>query len=343
MKPPPTLTISQPARIETNEPFITGLKNKGVGFVAGLLLMALSTATIAGAEDTIQVLNPVATVNGFIITPQDLDQETGLLMAEMDVRNQPMSIQQAEGFRSQLIENLIERELLYQQAQQKNIKIRSVWVDRAVIELKRRLRRIGTMESYLEMSGLNDDQLRERIRKGLIVKRLLHREVLKRVKVSESQMQAFYQQNPRLFRREEQVRARHILIRTEGKASPEDALLQIRAIQIKLRQGADFAVTALEYSECPSKNRGGDLGYFTRDQMVSAFSEAAFALAPGEISDIITTRYGYHLIQLVDRRPPTQMDYKDVRKKIERTLRQLKEKNAAENYLSGLRARATIN
>jgi peptidyl-prolyl cis-trans isomerase C len=335
--------IAQHTSIKTNQLPITGFTNKRAGVVVvGLLLMVLFTVTIAGAENTIQVLNPVATVNDFIITPQDLDQETGLLRAEMDVRNQPISMQQTEPFRSQLIENLIDRELLYQQAQQKNIKIRSVWVDRAVAELKQRLKRVATMESYLEMSGLNTDQLRERIRKGLIVRRLLRREVLNRVKVSESEMQAFYQQNPHLFRREEQVRARHILIKTRGKESPEHALLQIQAIQAKLRQGADFAVSALEYSDCPSKNRGGDLGYFTRDQMVPSFSEAVFALAPGEISDIVTTRYGYHLIQLVDRRPPAQMAYKDVRKKIERTLRQLKEKKSAENYLAGLKRQAAI-
>jgi peptidyl-prolyl cis-trans isomerase C len=344
MRRPPSLpwTIAQHTAIETNQPSITGLKNKMTWIVVVLLLMALPTAAIADAVNTIQVLNPVATVNGFIITPQDLDQETGLLMAEMDVRNQPISIQQTGQLRSQLIENLIERELLYQQAQQKNIKIQSVWVDRAVNELKQRLRRVATMESYLEMSGLNADQLRERIRRGLIVRRLLHREVINRVKVSESEMKAFYQQNPHLFRREEQVRARHILIKIKGKESPEHALLQIQAIQAKLRQGADFAVTALEYSDCPSKNRGGDLGFFTRDQMVSAFSEAAFALAPGEISDIVTTRYGYHLIQLVDRRPPAQMAYKDMRNKIERTLRQLKEKKSAENYLAGLKRQAAI-
>jgi parvulin-like peptidyl-prolyl isomerase len=188
-------------------------------------------------------------------------------------------------------------------------------------------------------------QLKERIKKGLIIRRLIRRDVLRRIKVTESEMQAFYHRYPEFFRQDEQARARHILIEVHNMNSEEQreaALAKIRALQTRLEQGAEFAVLALEYSNCPSKNQGGDVGYFTRNQMVAAFSDAAFDLQPGEISDIVTTRYGYHLIQLIDRKPPSQMAYKTVRTKIERTLRRNKEQEKIDTYLAGLKRKAAI-
>jgi peptidyl-prolyl cis-trans isomerase C len=297
------------------------------------------------AEPAIQLWNPLATVNGFIITPQDLTREIGQLRAEMDFRNQPITDAQIESLRPQLVENLVERELLYQQAQLKDIKIRSQWVDRELIILKQRFKDADAYQQYLNQMDMEAAQLEERIRKGLIIRRLIRREILRQIRVSESEMQSFYRHHSEYFRREEQVRARHILVAVPSNANAEQkdaALLKIQTIQTQLQQGGDFALLALEYSNCPSKNRGGDLGFFSRDQMVKDFSDVAFSLGKGQISEVVATRYGYHLIQLIDRRPATQMPYKNVRAKIERTLRRDKEQEAVDSYLASLKRRADI-
>lgn len=287
----------------------------------------------------------LALVNSVPITTQDLDQERRQLQAEMEMRNRPISDHQADVLNDQLLDNLIDRELLYQQAQQKKLQVRSQWVDRALGELKAQLGSSRSYRNYLADTGLSEAQLKESIHKGLVVRRLLRRDVMRRVKVSEAEMQAFYRRHPDYFRRGEQVRARHILIafsdKQDGKKRDE-ALSRIRAIQDKLRQGSNFAALALEYSDCPSKSRGGDLGYFERDQMVRAFSDVAFSMQPGQISDIVETRFGFHLIQVLDRRPPSQIAYKNVREKIERTLRRNKEKAAAKTYIAALKRQATI-
>jgi parvulin-like peptidyl-prolyl isomerase len=310
-----------------------------------LLGFAFLVSSSANAEPAIQLWNPVATVNGFIITPQDLDYEVLQLRGEMDIRNQPVTDQQLEELRPQLIENLINRELLYQQAQQKNMKIRSQWIDREIVALKQRFDDETQFRAYLDRMGMGDKQLRERIEKGLIVRRLMRRDILRQIKVSESEMQAFFRQHPEFFAREEQVRAKHILVAVKEGASTEvheEAIAKIQAIQAQIEQGADFSVLALEFSDCPSKHRGGDVGYFSHDQMVRAFSDMAFNLQPGDISEIVVTRHGYHLIQLIDRRPPTQMAYKDAREKIERTLRRNKEQEKIEAYLTSIKRRADI-
>ena len=313
------------------------------GIVVLWCILALTPS--AQGEPAIQLWNPVASVNGFIITPQDLNHEIGQLRWEMDQRNQPLSDTQIEALRPQLIENLIERELLYQQAQQKNIKIRPQWVERELTGVKFQFKDEGVLEDHLARMDMDKDQFRERIRKGLIIRRLIRRDVLRQIKISEKEMQVFYQSHPDLFLREEQVRARHILVALPNRMDPdknEAALKKIQAIQLQLAQGANFAVLALEYSDCSSKNQGGDVGYFSRNQMVEPFSTAAFDLQPGQISDVVTTRYGYHLIQLLDRRPPARMAYKNTRAKIERTLRRDKEQQKMTTYLANLKRKAEI-
>ena len=128
-------------------------------------------------------------------------------------------------------------------------------------------------------------------------------------------------------------RASHILVKERGLAE---------SLYKRIKDGARLEDLAREYSTCPSKSKGGDLGYLRRNQMITAFADAAFALQPGEVSDIIETHLGYHLIQMVDRIPASQMAYRQAREKIERTLRRNKEKKAADAYLARLKKKAAI-
>ncbi len=88
-----------------------------------------------------------------------------------------------------------------------------------------------------------------------------------------------------------QVKASHILVKTEGEA---------RKILEELKKGANFAKLAKQFSECPSKKKGGNLGWFGRGKMVREFENAAFSLKKGEISDIVKTQFGYHIIKVTD-------------------------------------------
>ncbi len=287
----------------------------------------------------------LAVVNETQITRQELEQEVSLLHAEMRHRNTALSKRKMDRLKRQLVENLIERELLYQRAQQKKLEIRNQWVDRALLDLKSELKAKSGYKAYLEDANISEAQLKARIRKGLIVRRLLRRDVIRQIKVSESEMQTFYRDHPEIFQRQEQVRVRQIMIafdlKNEGRGRGE-ALLRIQTIQDKLNQGDNFAALALDYSEDNSRTSGGDLGYLQHDQMIAAFADAAFSLKPGQVSDIVETPLGYHLIQMVDRVPSSQMAYRNARTKIERTLRRNKEKKATDTYLAKLKRQASI-
>ena len=291
------------------------------------------------------VSDPSATVNGVPITREDIRQEAAIIAADAQQRNLKWTKRQILNFSNEIVDTLIDRELLYQKAQQRNIKIRTPWVERALQELKTEIGSAAAYDAYLKKTGLDEEQLRDRIRKGLIVKRLLHRDILRRIKVSEAEMQAFFRRYPDYFIRKDEIRVRQIFIAFpdgDDISGRGEALLRIQSIQGRLRQGENFAALALEYSQDPSRARGGDLGYLERSQMIGSFADAAFALEPGQVSDIVETRFGYHLIKMVDRIPSSRMAYRNARVKIDRTLRRNKEKAAAASYLAGLKKRAVI-
>jgi peptidyl-prolyl cis-trans isomerase C len=315
-------------------------------FATAVFAAMICFAGRSGAIAQIQSSSVLAVVNDVAITQQDLSVEAAHLKAELQFRNRPLSNGRLSRLRKQLIENLIDRELLYQQAKQRNIRIRKRWVNLALKELKNQLGNRAAYQRFLENTGMTESMLHERIQKGLIVRRLLRREVIRQIKVSEAEMQAFYREHPEYFQRKERIRVRHILIAfgdENDKVERGNALLRIQSIQLMLHENADFAFLALEYSDDPSKVRGGDIGYLERQQLIKDFSEAAFALEPGEVSDIVETRFGYHLIKAIDRTPPSRMAYRNARAKIERTLRRNKEKKATEAYLARQRRRASIS
>jgi parvulin-like peptidyl-prolyl isomerase len=158
-------------------------------------------------------------------------------------------------------------------------------------------------------------------------------------------MQAFYRKHPEFFNRQEKVRIRHIMMATDGSdniSKKGEALVRIQAIQNKIIEGVNFAALALEYSDDSSSVQGGDLGYLERDHIIKPLSAAAFSLKPGEVSDIVETHLGYHLVQLVNRIPTSQLAYRNARTKIERTLRRNKENAATNKYLAKLKSESSI-
>ena len=155
--------------------------------------------------------------------------------------------------------------------------------------------------------------------------------------VPEADIQAFYTQNLQQYQTPAQVRASHILFKIEGKdekvvrAQAEDVLKKVKA------PGADFAALAKQYSEDDSNNaNGGDLDYFGRGRMVAEFEQAAFAMKPGEISDLVKTAFGFHIIKVVDNKPDATRPVAEVRPEIEEQLKWQKAQAEAEKIAKSL-------
>jgi peptidyl-prolyl cis-trans isomerase D len=143
------------------------------------------------------------------------------------------------------------------------------------------------------------------------------------INVTDEQLRTAYSNALDNFRMPERVHARHILLKTEGKSDADKKALKAKAEDLvkQLKNGADFAELAKKYSEDGSKDQGGDLGWFTHGQMVAEFDSAAFALKPKEISGVVTSQFGYHIIQTLEKDPAKLKPFEEVKDELAKEVR----------------------
>ncbi len=171
-------------------------------------------------------------------------------------------------------------------------------------------------------------------KRGALLEMVLRREVEEKTKVGDEEVKKHFESHRAEFKTGEEVRASHILVKTEEEA---------RKAQEKLAQGADFGSVAKESSLDPgSKGKGGDLGFFSRGDMVPEFEQAAFSLPVGKVSSPIKTQFGYHLIKVTKKKEGKQQEYEDVSAHLRQRLLREKQKAAFDSWVGGLKAAAKI-
>ncbi len=183
----------------------------------------------------------------------------------------------------------------------------------------------------IDKEPLVQSQIEDTTRK-IVLATLLQREIESRIKTpTEKDIEQYYQTHADEFKQEKQVRARHILVENEATA---------KKIAAKLKDGADFVALAKESSSCPSSAKGGDLGFFTRDRMVKEFADVAFKLKKGETSDPVKTKFGYHIIQVVDIKEAGVTPLAEVKTAIENKLIQTQKSQVFQDYIAGLKKKS---
>jgi len=189
------------------------------------------------------------------------------------------------------------------------------------------------------------EKLRQDARVDMSINKMMEAELSTLPGPSDAQAREFYDKNPDKFKQDAAVRASHILIAVDEKAdaaAKKKALAEAQSVLKQARSGADFGALARKYSKDGSASEGGDLNFFPKGQMVPAFDEAAFKLKPGEISDIVTTQFGYHIIKVTDTRPPSVVPFAQVSDKIKEYLTQENKQQKAESLIEGFKHKAKI-
>ena len=308
-----------------------------------MLAILLSAPVLAAAEDKPD--RQIALVNDTTVLRQDLDREMKLVSLRLSRQGQPIDAQGLKRYEGQLRETLINRALLLQQSQALGIDVNPSLVTKALDAFKAGFQNAEDYTRSLREMGFTEEEMTGQIKNGLVIKTLIDKEVIDTLTVSDGQIRSFYDDNPDLFRRPEQVKASHILVQvpeSADEARKAQAQAAIRALKQRIDNGEDFATLAMDHSACPSKAKGGDLGFFGREEMVAPFSEAAFALQPGQVSDVVTTRFGYHLIRVTERQAEEAMAYNDVKDAIATRLRQEQEEKRIAAYIEKLKEHADI-
>jgi len=297
------------------------------------------------AADTPVLEGPAAVVNGTTITQEALTYETQRMIEQMARQGRVPNEEIMPQMRKDVLSRMIEEELLYQESQAKEIVVTDARVAEELASIKQRFPSEKEYQDALAAIDMKEADLTQKITRGMAIEQLIKNHVVQGTDVSDEESRAFYDQNANMFQKPEQIQARHILIKVEGNATEEqktEARTKIDMIRKKAMDGEDFAALASEYSEGPSSTKGGDLGLFSRGQMVKPFDNAAFALEPGKISEVVETQFGYHIIEVTDRQPASVISYETAQPQIVEQLIQEKSRREIREYIETLRAEADI-
>lgn len=254
----------------------------------------------------------VATVNGTDITKEQLYDKL------------------VEAGGKSTLQNLITTTLVDQEAKKANITVTDADITQEIEDLKTQFGGEDGLNSALQQSSMTLDDLKKQMPLQVEIRKLVE----PKVTITDEEITKYYNDNKASFNQEEEVRASHILVKTKEEAE---------AIIKQLKEGADFATLAKEKSsDTGSKDKGGDLNFFKKGDMVAEFSDAAFKLKVGETSGAVKTDYGYHVIKVTDRKEAHEYTLAEKKEEITKTLKAQKVSEMSATWLQELTAKAKI-
>jgi len=321
------------------------LLNKRPVLLFGAILLVMLSVVTAFSEEKEPMVEKLAVVNGVVITKVEFNRKLNQVKQHMLRQGQQISDDRLAKIKTDIEEKMIDEELLFQESRKKGITVEPEAIATELKKIKKGFPTDADFKKLIAKSGLTEAELQSNIGRGHVINKLIDNQITALIVIPDPEIRTFYDTHPDSFKRSEQVRASHILIKVDSQAEQSvkgAKKAKLQEVQKRVKAGEDFAVLAKEISECPSNIKGGDLGYFERGKMAKPFEDVAFKLKTGEVSDIVETRFGYHLIKVVDKKPASVMGYDDVKDKIGQYLKKEKTGKELKGYIENLRKKAVI-
>lgn len=308
-----------------------------------MLSAAETVATTPKAQTASAGEDVVARVNEVGITALRLKHVMNSLKAtQPDATLTPEALKRVE---RNVLDGLIAKELLYQAGSKLEIKDLDEQVKTKIVRVKAGFADEEGFRKALGSPDLSDKELFNDVRQDIVISNFIAQKINSKLAVSEEEMKRVYDQNLDKLTQEEQARISYIFIKTtptmtaEEKKKARDKAEDLRKI---LLQGAPFSELAKRFSDDASKKAGGDTGYFDKKQPEPSLAQAIFALKPGEMSSVVETKTGYHIIKMRDKRPAVTKSYAEVKPQIEEELKEAKSQAAVQQFLEEMRKHAKI-
>jgi peptidyl-prolyl cis-trans isomerase C len=286
-----------------------------------------------------------ALVNGEPIAASAVQGEIkGILARAQEQGRKPTDAEMAS-LRESVLEKMIKLEILSQESKKAGVSVSNTDIDNELKGYKKGFADDKAFAKALGEAGITEASLRKQVGKNLTIQKFIDTKFKGKAQVTEQEAKDFYNNNQDKFAQPEMAHARHILItakETEPKADKDRKRAKLVEIKKKLKDGGDFAELAKQFSDCPSKERGGDLGFFPKGQMVKPFEQAVFKMMPGDVSDIVETEFGYHLIKLEEKKPAKTVSFDEAKPKITAYLTQEKITANIEAFIAEAKGKATI-
>lgn len=299
-------------------------------------------------KDTKSAAAYVAKVNGVEISNADLERKFNLIKERYASMGMPLDDSKLQEFKKNIINSLVEQEVLYQESVAQGIKIDPAEVKTELENFKKQFENEEAFKKQISQMNFTEDIILKQIARSKSIQKFINDKVMSGIKVTEADAKKYYDEHPNEFKLPERVHASHILVKVDSKAEDaekqkKEAKKKIEDIKAKLDKGEDFAKLAQEYSDCPSKAKGGDLGFFGRGQMVKPFEDAAFGLKPGETSGIVETQFGYHIIKVQEKKDASTLSFNEVKDKLIKKMKDDRFKETFPKYIETLKKKYTID
>jgi peptidyl-prolyl cis-trans isomerase SurA len=269
-------------------------------------LLAQGAAPAAGAAPNAAVLvdRIVAVVNTEVITSAEVAERVKSVTQQLS--QQGTSLPPADVLQKQVLERMITDRLQLQLAKETALRVDDLQLDRTVARVAESNKlSLTEFRRTLERDGIQFDKFREEVRNEIVLSRLREREVDTRIIVTDNEIDYFLSQQGAPQASASEYNLAHILLRLPEQASPEQVEKQragAEQVLLQLREGADFAKLAVSYSDAPDALQGGAMGWRARDRLPELFAQALDRMKPGEVSGIIRSPAGFHVIKLNERR-----------------------------------------
>jgi peptidyl-prolyl cis-trans isomerase C len=290
-----------------------------------------------------QLPDVLARVNGDTITKADF--ERALATIEQRAGGPVPADRRNEIYRG-LLDQLVGLRLLSQEVKARKVSVEDADIDKRVAEISKQFASEDVFKQMLAAQKLSLEKFRADQRDDLAINKMLSEALKDKVAATPEQVDEFYKNNPDRFKQGERVRASHILVKVAADA---DAATKAKARQKaegllkKIKAGEDFATLAKANSEDPgSAIQGGDLGQFQPGQMVGPFNDVAFKLAPGTVSDLVETQFGFHIIKVTEKQTARTVPLDEVRPQVTQFIENQNRQRETSAFLAGLRAKSKV-
>ena len=322
-------------------------KKIGLIFLSTLASLALLVGcgfTLSHAADSASKQD-AATVNGKPIPMSLYNAQVDRFLKQFSMSGQKLDDKQTATFKKRVLDSLIAREVLKQEAEKRGIKADQTEINTQIEAIKKSTTPQNFAASLKRMD-MTEAAFRDYLATEFAIKKLVDTDLAAKTSVTPQEVKAFYDSNPALFKTPEMVRASHILVKVDKNATAKQkaaALAKIKAIRKRILKGEDFAKVAKEVSDDPgTKDKGGDLNFFPKGQMVPEFDKVAYSLKPGQVSNIVTTQFGYHLIKVTGVKPAGTVSFDTIKGRIDQHLKAQKMQKALPDYIESLKSKAKI-
>ncbi len=295
-------------------------------------------------DDTLP--DPVAIVEGDKISRADLQETFSMALAASGISPDDLTPDQRMSGYREILDELITDRLVSRKASA--VEIPDTEIDAEIERVKGQFPNEEVFQAEMARAGETESSFRTMIKTMMQQQQWMDSQIGEQITVPEAEVQKFYEENKEEFEHPELVRASHILIMVPEDASDEVEAEKKKAAEAALKRVTDdkeeFAVVAAEVSEEPGAGeRGGDLDFFPQDRMVPEFADAAFAMKPGDISnEPVRTRFGWHVIQVTDRKPAGSMPLDEVKEQVTAFLEGGKRRDAVRGVIENVRSEAKV-